>query len=328
METLKNIITRLGPTGGLFLIGFILIVYIAIGFLYFQQSGKQKELQDQITKLSAVISRPLASADELHAKCDEISENLTPMTDSEYIEKLVSIAEQSGIDIGEDSGKFLVPSAIYRQTKMGGGTYNLISFQKITLAGDPDSVMAFILDLDSGATLPTMVLKKVIINEKTLQISDEEQARRAEFRDVVAAVEAMMMDNNLLLSGIPNPMSAGNGVASNLMGDYPEVEIATQGFPDVTTTAAQKGYTGDGTPRNGYVLYGHDKISSYNSEEYSTVDYITTLTTLYYYTCEADGTVRQWDGPNVATAAEYMGMEETVTELTAILDVDIYTKPQ
>lgn len=328
METLKNIITRLGPTGGLFLIGFILIVYIAIGFLYFQQSGKQKELQDQITKLSAVISRPLASADELHAKCDEISENLTPMTDSEYIEKLVSIAEQSGIDIGEDSGKFLVPSAIYRQTKIGGGTYNLISFQKITLAGDPDSVMAFILDLDSGATLPTMVLKKVIINEKTLQISDEEQARRAEFRDVVAAVEAMMMDNNLLLSGIPNPMSAGNGVASNLMGDYPEVEIATQGFPDVTTTAAQKGYTGDGTPRNGYVLYGHDKISSYNSEEYSTVDYITTLTTLYYYTCEADGTVRQWDGPNVATAAEYMGMEETVTELTAILDVDIYTKPQ
>jgi len=327
METLKNIITRLGPTGGLFLIGFILIVYIAIGFLYFQQSGKQKELEEQITKLSAVISRPLAPADELHAKCDEISENLTPMTDSEYIEKLVSIAEQSGIDIDEDSRKFLVPSAIYRQTKMGGGTYNLISFQKITLAGDPDSVMAFILDLDSGATLPTMVLKKVIINEKTLQISDEEQARRAEFRDVVAAVDAMMMDNNLLLR-IPNPMSADKGIATNLMGDNPGVEVATQGFPDVTTTAAQKGYTGDGAPRNGYVLYRHDIISPEYPDEYDTVSYYPSLTTQYYYTCEADGTVRQWDGPNVATAAEYLGMEESVTELTAVLDVDIYTKPQ
>jgi hypothetical protein len=325
METIKNIVTRLGPTGGLFLIGFILIIYIAIGFLYFQQSGKQRELQDQINKLSAVVSRPLASADELIAKYEEVSENLTPMTDSEAIELLVGIAWQNGIDIDEDSGKFRVPSASYSVAKVGGGTYHLVSFYKINVEGDPDNVMAFISDLDSGATLPTMVLKKVVINEKIVKVGGEEQVRRNEFRNVVLAVEAMMMDNNL--SQIPNPMSASKGMATNLMGDDPEVETATQGFPDITTTTAEKGYTGGGTPRNGYVLYRHDLITPEEPDEYDTVSYFPTLTTQYYYTCEADGTVRQWDGPNTATAAEYLSMEESVIELTAILDVDIYTKP-
>ena len=325
METIKNIVTRLGPTGGLFLIGFILIVYIAIGFLYFQQSGKQKELDDQITKLSAVVSRPLLGTEELNAKYGEANSALAPMTDSTAIALLVSIAEQSGIDIDEDNAKFRVPSAAYSQARVGGGTYYLISFYKIHLEGDPDSVMTFIADLDSGTTLPTMVLKKAVINEKIVQIGGEEQVRRNEFRNVQSAVEVMMMENNLLT--IPNPMSASMGMATNLMGDDPEVEIATQGFPDITTTAAEKGYTGEGTPRNGYVLYRHDIILEENTVEYDTVNYYPSLTTEYFYTCEADGTVRQWNGPNVAIAAEYVGSEASMIELTAIVDVDIYTKP-
>ncbi len=50
-------------------------------------------------------------------------------------------------------------------------------------------------------------------------------------------------------------------------------------------------------------------------------------TTLYYYTCEADGTVRQFDGPDIATATEYFGSEEAEIEIEAILDVDLYSKP-
>ena len=326
MESIKNIAARLGPTGGLFLVGFILIIYIAIGFLYFQQTGKQRELEDQIAKLSAVVSRPLASADELHAKYDDANVALAPMTDSEAIAMLVSIAEQCGIDISEDNSKFSVPPAVYSQAQVGGGTYNLISFRPIHVEGDPDNVMAFISNLDSGATLPTMVLKNAAINEKIVQVGAEEQVRRAEFRNVASAVEAMMVDNNL--PEIPNPMSAARGMATNLMGDYPEAEIATQGFPDITTTAAEKGYAGDGTPRNGYVLYGHDIILAEYPDLYDTVSYFSTLTTEYYYTCEADGTVRQWSGPDIATAAEYLTSEESTIELTVKLDVDIYTKLQ
>jgi hypothetical protein len=136
----------------------------------------------------------------------------------------------------------------------------------------------------------------------------------------------MMTDNNLV--ALPNPMSYANGIATNLMGNDPEVEGAIEGFPDITTRAADKGYTGNLTPRDGYVLYRHDKIPSDNTTEYETVSYLTTLTTNYYYTCEADGTVRQWDGSDVTTAAEYLGSEATEVELQVDLDVDIYSKPQ
>jgi hypothetical protein len=43
--------------------------------------------------------------------------------------------------------------------------------------------------------------------------------------------------------------------------------------------------------------------------------------TEYYYTVEADGTVRQFNGANVTMAKEYPSIENTAT-----LDVEIYTK--
>jgi hypothetical protein len=44
-------------------------------------------------------------------------------------------------------------------------------------------------------------------------------------------------------------------------------------------------------------------------------------TTKYYYTCEWDGTVRQFDGPDVATAMEFTNIDTVAT-----LNVEIYTK--
>jgi hypothetical protein len=46
-------------------------------------------------------------------------------------------------------------------------------------------------------------------------------------------------------------------------------------------------------------------------------------TTKYYYTVEADGTVRQFDGPDVTIAKEYPSIETIAT-----LNVEIYTRPQ
>ena len=325
METIKNLITRLGPSAGLFLICFILIIYIAIGFLYFQQGAKQRDLEEKIVNLTAVVSRPVSSDEELQAAYDNVTSNLAPLTDSAAIAMLVSIAEQSGIDINSD--KFRVPSATHSTAKVGGGTYQLISFRNIQVQGDYDDVMAFISDLDSGTTLNNMVLKKAAISQQIVPLSAEEIARRSEFSNVASAVEDMMLDNALW--ELPNPMSFANGVATNLMGDDPNTEGMVEGFPDITTTAAEKDYTGTGTPRDGYVLYQHDKIFTGSPSQYETVSYFTTLTTKYYYTCEADGTVRQWDGPNVATAEEYLsrGESKTKTELTANMDIYIYIKP-
>jgi hypothetical protein len=179
--------------------------------------------------------------------------------------------------------------------------------------------MAFISDLDSGKTMKTMVLKKADIGWTALAVKPEEQERRGEFRSVSVAVIAMMTDN---ITEIPNPISYAGGTATNYMGDDLDTEETVEGFPDITTTAAERGYAGTGTPRDGYVLYGHDKISTDNTTQFETVSYIHLLTTEYYYTCEADGTVRQFDGPDVATAIEYVDIETVAT-----LDVDLYTKP-
>jgi len=326
MEIIKKLLTRFWPTGALFLSGFILIIYIAVGFVYVQQGPKQKELEGQITRLTLVVARQLPSGEKLQAEFEEVNSTLATMTDSVAIAMLVGIAEENGIDIREGSSLFRVPSASFSQVKVGGGEYQLLSFKNIYVQGDYDSVMAFISDLDSGKTLETMVLGRVSTTEKIAQFGDEEIARRAEFRKVVAAVMDMMDD--IALSEIPHPMNFTGGVATNLMGDDPDTEGTVEGFPDITTTAADRGYSGNTTPRAGYVLYNHDTISTDNTTQFEAVSYIDVLTTNYYYTCESNGTVRQFDGADVATATEYLGRAASKMDIIATVDVVIYTKQE
>ena len=325
MEIVNNLIARFWPTGALFLTGLILIIYIALGFVYLQQGPKQRELEGNINQISTIVAKELPSVAKLTAEYEECNRSLAPMTDTEAITMLVSIAKQSGIDVSEDSDRFLVPSAQFNQGEVGGGTYQLISFRNIRVQGDHDNVMAFISILDSGEVLETVVLKKVTIMEEDVWYKGEEGDRRAEFRSVSSAVIEMMIDNKLY--SITNPISFIDGVATNLMGNDPDTEGTVEGFPNITTTAEEKGYTGNVTPRDGYVLYGHDKILTDNTTQYETVNYLTTLNTKYYYTCEANGRVRQWDGPDIATAREYLRSTESSIELKAVIDVDIYTKP-
>lgn len=324
METIKNLLTRFWPTGSLLLGGLLVIIYIAFGFVYVQQAPKQKEVEGQITRLTLVVARPLPSGEELQAEYEEVNSLLAPMTDSDAIARLVGIAEENGIDISQGSGIFRVPSASFSQMKVGGGDYQLVSFRNIYVQGDYDSVMAFISDLDSGKTLKTMVLKRVVTTETEVQFTGEEGDRRAEFRKVAAAVMDMMDD--IALSEIPHPMNLAGDNATNLMGDDPDTEEAVEGFPDITTTAADRGYSGNTTLRAGYVLYNHDRISTDNTTQFETVSYINVLTTDYYYTCEFNGTVRQFDGADVATATEYLGSAASKMDTVATVDVVIYTK--
>lgn len=116
-------------------------------------------------------------------------------------------------------------------------------------------------------------------------------AALTEFHNVQAAIMAMMVDNNL--SRIPRPSSYAAGIAQNDM----------SAFPDAITTPDEKGYTGAGTPRGGYVLYNHDKIGA-DSTVFDTVSYVDRIRTRYYYTCEPDGTIRQFNSRNMSVAVE------------------------
>ncbi|MFC1993370.1 hypothetical protein ACFLV3_06160 [Chloroflexota bacterium] len=127
------------------------------------------------------------------------------------------------------------------------------------------------------------------------------EAATIEFHSIQAAVAAMMVDNNL--SSIPNPVAFAIGVAHN---DMTWVDDTTdRGFPDYTTTAVDKGYNGGGDPQPGYVLYQHDRIDPSDTTNYSTVNYVNISQTTYYYTCETDGTVRQWDDAAMTTEYTY-----------------------
>lgn len=191
MEVIKNLLIRFRQSGILILIGFFLIIYIAFGFVYWQQGSQQRELEEQSAKISLIVAKPLPSEEKLRAEYDEANLSLAPMTDSDAIAILVSIAEKSGIDI--DGDKFDVPPANPKggkEEKVGGGTYKVWSFKNVNAQGSYASVMAFIADLDSGETQKTMVLRRVDIRQIEVQeVSEGEEPKIETKIETVATLD-------------------------------------------------------------------------------------------------------------------------------------------
>ena len=304
MDRLKTLIQRYWPTASLFLFGFFLILYVAMGILYFQQNSKQDELQERISGIMGVVSRPLPSVEKLQAEYDAVNQALVPFAAEEVLDIIVKIAEESGVDVDPASGEFTIPALTPAQTKkMGEGNYQVLAINNIRAQGDYDNVMAFVTKIDSNEILKTMALKSAHISQFAFAGTSEEKARQEEFYTIFLAVRDLMADNDL--SEIPYPMDFVDGLATNKMGDDPDTRNKIEGFPDIISTIDQKGYTGEESPRNGYVLFEHDEIVDTDMDNFTTVSYVDELETEYYYTCEADGTLRQFDGPDVTTATEY-----------------------
>jgi len=324
MEYIRNLFSRYWATSSLLIIGIILIIYIALGFIYFQQGPKQQGVQEQIDQLTAVLSRPLPDIAELQAEYDKVTTLLIPKDPKDAIALLVGIAHKNGIDVSEEAGKFLIPSAGNpTSVTIGSNTYQVLSFDNILVQGEPDNVTSFITDLDTGDTLDIMVLTKVILAENlVVNYTGGEADRREEFRQVVEAVQEMIADNNI--TSIQNPINFTGGTAANIMGDDPDTPDVFEGFPDTITST--KGYSGNATPRDGYVLYQHDRITPENTVQFTTVDYYSSLITEYFYTSESDGTVRQWDGSDVLTANEFAESEGSRSEIKVIVSVNIYSR--
>ena len=313
---MKELLTRIRRVGFMVVIGVCVIIYIGLGIVYLQQGPKQKDLEDKINKTMAVVSKPLPSMEQLQAKYDAVNEALEPMETPEALEVIVDIARDNGIDVEPEGGKFYInPPSAPKKTKMAQRTYSVLSFSNIRAQDDFDTVMNFIANFDAGSTpeTETMIVRKVDLSWVQISFEEEEVMRRAEFRAVIQAVADMMKDNNL--AEIPSPINFEDGVAVN--------ELTA--FPDAITTAEEKGYTGTGTPSDGYILYEHARVTADNTSDYQVMSYIDKPVTEYYYTCEADGTVRQFDGPGLETATEYYGSEEIVFETVAKLAVDLYT---
>jgi type IV pilus assembly protein PilA len=141
------------------------------------------------------------------------------------------------------------------------------------------------------------VLAAVIIpNVGRFMGRGEAEARRTERRSVEAAVIAMMSENGI--TSIPNPQDF-TGNASNAMTTWPD-NTSVCGSADKLTDADGDSFTVT-TDKDGWILYGHDKDG--DGTQTGLVNYVNLTVTQYYYTCEADGTVRQFD--DAAKTTEY-----------------------
>ena len=324
MERIKALIARFGRIIFLFFMGIILIIYVALGVLYMQQAPQQRDLADQMNKLSAILRTPLTSIDPLNAENEAIYKKLAPLSDAEAIAMLVNLAKTSGIDVTEGVRKFQIPIPSRSTVSVGSGSYQLLSFKGIFVQGAPDKIASFISTLDSGARLENMVLTVLIIEDVEVPLAGVEAEQFAEKESVQKAVREMMADNGIVL--LRHPVSRVFGRATNYMGDDPGTLGIFEGFPDNTTTAAEKGYTGNATPKDGYLLTMHDKINSANTTLYSTTNYTQTLKTQWYYTIEDDGTVQQWTGSSLAVATEFSYSGPSKPETRVTVDVAIYFK--
>ena len=129
----------------------------------------------------------------------------------------------------------------------------------------------------------------------------EAEAMKAEYHDVGVAVSALMTENNL--STIPNALSYAGTAGTNATTDM-------SAFPDTTSnwgTPGGKVKDPNGTTyqagdKAGYLLFDHDKTADNTTTP--VVRYLNMKSTKYYYTCEGDGTIRQWKSSTTSDANE------------------------
>ena len=147
------------------------------------------------------------------------------------------------------------------------------------------------------------VLAAVVIpNIQQFIGAGEEEARETDFTTIQTSVHAMMLDNGII--SIPNAVVWTDSTtgAVNEMDKFPDVISSWVVGDDpklgkVNDPAGLAYAVGDIT---GYRLYDHDKTGGGVAGPY--VDYVGMSTSEYYYTCETDGTVRQWDTDDCSTA--------------------------
>jgi len=115
----------------------------------------------------------------------------------------------------------------------------------------------------------------------------ESEAKDTEFTNIQNAVISMMTDNKI--ATLPNPADT-TGEATQNMGAFPD-STSVAGSNDKLLDPDAVAY--DAGDKNGYILYQHD-ITGGDGQS-SLVNYVATGNTTYWYTCDALGTVIQYD---------------------------------
>ncbi len=174
---MNDLLARFRHSAALIIIGFFLIIYIALGFLYFQQGAQQKGFEEQIANVSLVVAKKLPGITDLQEEYDEVCESLAPITGSDALTDLVDEAKKSGINVDPDSGNLSIPPPTVSEKKVGDGSYQVLSFKNISVQGDYNRVMAFISALDSGEEMNTLVLTTITTSQVEVIVEGEEETK-------------------------------------------------------------------------------------------------------------------------------------------------------
>ena len=141
------------------------------------------------------------------------------------------------------------------------------------------------------------VLAAVVIPNVTRFVgAGEEEAADTELHNIQLAVTSMMLENGI--TSIPGASGSTSGTATlNDMTSFPD---STSSDPLRFAWAANDAAL---TEIPGYRLFGNQVIvdadgdgwvSVASGDGFELVNYVVVNTTTYFYTCDADGTVKQW----------------------------------
>ena len=134
----------------------------------------------------------------------------------------------------------------------------------------------------------------------------EGEARDTEFQNLITAVSAMMVDNDI--ASLPNPsaLTTGNGTGgcdtgTTLMTAFPDLLSAVASADKLTdpnggTYLAGVDPLGD---KDGYILFGHDLVAG--DDQVFLVNYMTVSSSSMCYQTTADGTITQFDTAGTQT---------------------------
>ena len=113
----------------------------------------------------------------------------------------------------------------------------------------------------------------------------EEEAAETEFATIQASVHAMMVDNEL--AALPAGTFVTLGSETNLMSAFPSNAVCgTDKLVDMLGNAY------DANDKDGYLLYGHDRIAGDTSNT-TVSNYVATEQTANWYWVDSAGTVHQ-----------------------------------
>lgn len=145
-------------------IGILVIVTIGVGIFYMQQMSREKQLEEDVSRLALTLGKPLATADKLQQQYQEVMQALEPIARKDVLDIIISIAEDSGIDVNPEADKLHIPPQDSTgKEKVGETTYQVLPINGLVVQAEHSKVIDFIAKLESRNKLPTLVIRQMVI---------------------------------------------------------------------------------------------------------------------------------------------------------------------